>query len=155
MEWCNILLVGFTLLTAILIGWQILSLIKIEQIKKKIKHTKENNLQNMLKSQYLSSRAISMYYYSYINKDKYAINDWNYNYIDESISVISYLAAMNKKEEVEKHVKNLVKTIKEDNIYISREDKSRLYSRINSELKNKIDESLYSMLILQIECIND
>lgn len=96
-----------------------------------------------------------MYYYSYINKDKYTINDWNYNYIDESISVISYLAAMNKKEEVEKHVKNLVKTIKEDNIYISREDKSRLYSRINSELKNKIDESLYSMLILQIECIND
>ena len=35
MEWCNILLVGFILLTAILIGWQILSLIKIEQIKKK------------------------------------------------------------------------------------------------------------------------
>lgn len=96
-----------------------------------------------------------MYYYSYINKDRYTINDWNYNYIDESISVISYLAAMNKKEEVEKYIKNLVKTIKEDNIYISRKDKSELYSRINSELKNKIDESLYSMLILQIECIND
>ena len=157
MDAWNVILVILSilsLLTTALIGWQIFSVIKIEQIKKSVKQTEKRNLQSMLKSQYLSSRAMASYYYTYINNDKYDITDWNYYFIDETISMINYLLALDKTNDANKEVNALISTIKHDKIYIERKNKADLLSRIN-DLRGKIEDTLYSALILEIEHIND
>lgn len=149
-----IILAFQSLLVAALIGWQIFSVIKIEQIKKRVKQAEKRNLQSMLKSQYLSSRAMASYYYTYINNEKYDITDWNYYFIDETISMINYLLALDKTNDANKEVNALISTIKHDKIYIERKNKADLLSRIN-DLRGKIEDALYLALILEIEHIND
>lgn len=157
MDTWNVILVILSilsLLATVLIGWQIFSVIKIEQIKKSVKQTEKRNLQSMLKSQYLSSKAMASYYYTYINNDKYDITDWNYYFIDETISMINYLLALDKTNDANKEVNALISTIKHDKIYIERKNKVDLLSRIN-DLRGKIEDTLYLALILEIEHIND
>ena len=157
MDTWNVILVILSILSLLataLIGWQIFSVIKIEQIKKSVKQTEKRNLQSMLKSQYLSSKAMASYYYTYINNDKYDITDWNYYFIDETISMINYLLALDKTNDANKEVNALISTIKHDKIYIERKNKVDLLSRIN-DLRGKIEDTLYLALILEIERIND
>lgn len=150
LDYWGIILAILGLLTTALIGWQIYSIMRLEDIKKSVKKTEDNNLQNITNSLFVVHSSLSDYYFSqlkYYNGNG-NISELIHRYIYETLGAIDFSFRLNDKDTANHLANILLENIRNNDIYI--ESSEVLFVALNN-IRNELGSNLYDKLLNEIK----
>lgn len=150
LDYWGIILAILGLLTTVLIGWQIYSIMRLEDIKKSVKKTEDNNLQNITNSLFVVHSSLSDYYFSqlkYYNGNG-NISELIHRYIYETLGAIDFSFRLNDKDTANHLANVLLENIRNNDIYI--ESSEVLFVALNN-IRNELGGNLYDKLLNEIK----
>lgn len=150
LDYWGIILAILGLLTTVLIGWQIYSIMRLEDIKKSVKKTENDNLQNITNSLFVVHSSLSDYYFSQLKcyDSNENISELIHRYIYETLEAIDFSFRLNDKDTANHLANVLLENIRKNDIYI--ESSEVLFVALNN-IRNELGGNLYDKLLNEIK----